>query len=155
MSEKHCWLVKQEPEDYSWEDFVRDGRTAWTGVRSFAARIHLRAMAVGDPVLFYHSGKERAVVGIATVRKAAYPDPTAEDGEWVCVDLAPVKSLPDRVELAAVKARTSLQGIGLVRQSRLSVMPLKPGEFRELLAMGGAAEQEISAPESARRKSRA
>jgi predicted RNA-binding protein with PUA-like domain len=136
MSEKHCWLVKQEPEDYSWTDFERDGSTAWTGVRSFQARNNLRAMKVGDSVLFYHSGKERAVVGVAKVRKAAYADSTAEEGDWSCVDLAPVKALPQPVELAKIKARKSLREIALVRQSRLSVMPLSPGEFAEIVALG-------------------
>jgi predicted RNA-binding protein with PUA-like domain len=138
MSSKHYWLVKQEPETYSWDDFRRDKGTAWTGVRSFPARKNLRAMAVGDEVLFYHSGGERAVVGLAKVRKAAYPDPTAEPGEdWVCVDLAPVRALKTPVPLATIKARPSLQNIALVRQSRLSVMPLGPEEFREILALGG------------------
>jgi predicted RNA-binding protein with PUA-like domain len=137
MSRKSCWLVKSEPEVYSWDDLVREKSTAWTGVRSFQARINLRAMAVGDPVLFYYSGKERAVVGIAKVKKAAYPDPTAEEGEWVCVDLAPVKAFKNRVDLAAIKARKTLQNLALVRQSRLSVMPIGEAEYRELLEMGG------------------
>lgn len=139
MSEKRCWLVKSEPEVYSWEDFVREKSTAWTGVRSFQARINLRGMAIGDPVLFYHSGKEKAVVGVAKVKKTAYPDATAEEGEWVCVNLAPVKAFKNHVELSAVKARKTLQNIALVRQSRLSVMPLGELEYRELLEMGGVA----------------
>ncbi len=133
---KRCWLVKQEPEDYSWDDFTRDGGTAWTGVRNFQARINLRAMAVGDAVLFYHSGKVRAVVGIAEVAQGAYPDPTATEGEWVCVDLKPKKALKQAVTLATVKSQDSLAQIALVRQSRLSVMPLEAGEFRELVALG-------------------
>jgi len=138
MSSKHYWLVKQEPETYSWDDFRRDKGTAWTGVRSYPARLNLRAMAVGDEVLFYHSGGERAVVGLAKVRKAAYPDPTAEPGEdWACVDLAPVRALKTVVPLATIKATESLQNIALVRQSRLSVMPLKAEEFREILKLAG------------------
>lgn len=137
MKEERCWLVKSEPEVYSWETFVQEKGTAWTGVRNFTARINLRAMRVGDPVLYYHSGGGKEVVGIAKVRKAAYPDPTAEEGEWVCVDLAPVKALPRSVTLTEIKARKSLQEIALVRQSRLSVMPLPPEKFREILAMGG------------------
>lgn len=137
IAKGNTWLVKQEPEDYSWDDFTRDGGTAWTGVRSFQARNNLRAMAVGDRVLFYHSGGDKAVVGIATVKRAAYADPTAEEGDWSCVDLAPVKPLPERVPLAAVKAQPELQQIALVRQSRLSVMPLKPEEFAELVRLGG------------------
>lgn len=138
MSKKRGWLVKSEPEVYSWDDFVREKGTAWTGVRSFQARINLREMAAGDAVLFYHSGKEKAVVGIAKVTKTAYPDATAEEGEWVCVDLTPVKAFKNRVELAAVKARKTLQNIALVRQSRLSVMPLGEAEYRELIEMGDA-----------------
>jgi predicted RNA-binding protein with PUA-like domain len=136
MSAKQRWLVKQEPETYSWDDFVREGGTAWTGVRNFQARINLRAMAKGDEVLFYHSGGEKAVVGLAKVARAAYPDPTAEEGEWVCVDLEPVRAFKKRVSLAEVKARPSLKDVALVRQSRLSVMPLKEAEFRELVEMG-------------------
>ncbi len=136
-AQARTWLVKQEPEDYSWEDFTRDGGTAWTGVRNFQARINLRAMAVGDRVLFYHSGGHKAVVGIAEVRRAAYPDPTAEEGEWVCVYLVPVKPLPQAVTLATVKAQPGLQEVALVRQSRLSVMPLKPEEFAALVKLGG------------------
>ncbi len=132
-------MVKSEPEVYSWEDFVREKVTAWTGVRSFQARINLRAMAVGDAVLFYYSGKERAIVGLAKVTKTAYPDETAEEGGWVCVDLAPVKAFKTRVELSAIKARKTLQNLALVRQSRLSVMPLGDVEYRELLEMGGIA----------------
>ncbi len=135
MAKKH-WLAKQEPEDYSWDDFTRDGGTAWTGVRNFQARINLRAMKEGDAVLFYHSGKVRAVVGIAEVEREAYPDPTATEGEWVCVDLRPKKALKNAVTLAQVKSRESLSQIALVRQSRLSVMPLEAAEFREIVAMG-------------------
>ncbi len=138
MKDQSCWLVKSEPEAYSWDAFKREKGTAWTGVRSFQARINLRAMAVGDPVLYYHSGGEKAVVGLAKVRRVAYPDPTAEEGEWVCVDLAPVRAFARAVTLAEIKARKSLQEIALVRQSRLSVMPLPPEKFRELVSMGDA-----------------
>src|SRR5712692_906508 len=92
-SKQGSWMVKQEPEAYSWDDLTRDGRTDWTGVRNFQARNNLRQMKVGDRVLFYHSGEQKAVVGIAQVAKAGYPDPTADDGEWVAVDINPVKSL--------------------------------------------------------------
>lgn len=135
MAKRH-WLAKQEPEDYSWDDFVRDGGTAWTGVRNFQARINLRAMREGDAVLFYHSGKVRAVVGIAEVAREAYPDPTATEGEWVCVDLRPKKPLKKEVTLAEVKGNESLAQIALVRQSRLSVMPLEAAAYRELVKMG-------------------
>jgi predicted RNA-binding protein with PUA-like domain len=131
------WLVKQEPEDYSWDDFVRDGRTAWTGVRNYAARIHLRGMQPGDAVLFYHSGESKSVVGLAQVAKAAFPDPTADEQEgWVAVELTPIEPLPNPVTLAQIKAESSLKEIGLVRQSRLSVMPLKAAEFAKIKKLG-------------------
>jgi len=135
MSKSH-WLVKQEPETYPWDQFVADGGTAWTGVRNYQARINLRAMAKGDRVLFYHSGGEKAVIGISEVAKEAYPDPTSEDGAWVCVDLIPVKKLLNPVPLARVKSEPSLAAIALVRQSRLSVMPLGAEDFKKLVAMG-------------------
>lgn len=131
------WLVKQEPDDYAWDDFVRDGRTAWTGVRNYAARNHLRAMRAGDAVYFYHSGDAKAVVGIARVVRAAYPDPTADEDGWVAVDLAPVEPLPRPVTLAQIKADPALKEIALVRQSRLSVMPLRAAEFTRLGKLGG------------------
>lgn len=136
MSKSH-WLVKQEPEAYAWDQFVLEGGTAWTGVRNYQARINLRAMAVGDRVLYYHSGGEKAVVGLCEVARAAYPDPTAEEGEWVCVDLIPVKKLLRPVPLAAVKTEPSLLQIALVRQSRLSVMPLSADAFKKIVSMGG------------------
>ncbi|MDW8308139.1 MAG: EVE domain-containing protein [Verrucomicrobiales bacterium] len=130
------WLVKQEPGEYAWADFVRDGRTAWTGVRNFQARNHLRAMRRGDLVLYYHSGEERAVVGVARVEREAYPDPTAREGDWSCVDLVPVKPLARPVTLAEIKADPALRDMPLLRQSRLSVMPLTAGQFRRLLVLG-------------------
>jgi predicted RNA-binding protein with PUA-like domain len=139
MSAKQRWLVKSEPEVYSWADFVKEGATAWTGVRNYAARLNLRAMAAGDQVLFYHSGDRKEVVGISKVKKSAYPDATAEEGEWVCVDLVPVKPFKRPVSLAKIKARKSLQHIALVRQPRLSVMPLGAKEYDEILALGGLA----------------
>lgn len=132
------WLVKQEPSDYAWSNLVRDGRTAWTGVRNPAARKNLRAMAVGDAVLFYHTGEERAVVGRARVIRAAYPDPTADGAGWVAVDLAPVGALPRPVLLATIKGEALLRAIALVRQPRLSVVPLRGPEFALLLSLGGA-----------------
>jgi predicted RNA-binding protein with PUA-like domain len=130
------WLVKQEPTEYAWADFVRDGRTAWTGVRNFQARNHLRAMKRGDPVLYYHSGADRAVVGVARVEREAYPDPTATEGDWSCVDLVPVKALARPVTLAEIKADPALKDMPLLRQARLSVMPLTAAQFRRLLALG-------------------
>ena len=130
------WLVKQEPGDYSWDDFVRDGRTVWTGVRNYAARNNLKGMRTGDSVLFYHSGESKSVVGLARVARAAFPDPTADEPGWVAVELTPVEALPKPVTLAQIKAEDSLQDIGLVRQSRLSVMPLKSAEFAKIKKLG-------------------
>ena len=129
------WLVKQEPTAYAWEEFVRDGKTAWTGVRNFQARNHLRAMAPGDRVLYYHSVTGKAVVGIAEVVRAAYPDATATEGDWSCVDIKPIEALPRPVTLEEIKLEASLADIGLLRQSRLSVMPLKKSEFDTILKL--------------------
>jgi predicted RNA-binding protein with PUA-like domain len=131
------WLAKSEPETYSWDDLVREGRTAWTGVRNYAARNNLKAMSVGDEVLFYHSGESKSVVGIARVAKAAFPDPTADEPGWVAVELTPVKPLPRPVTLAQIKADASLKEIELVRQSRLSVSPVRPAEFARIRKLGG------------------
>jgi predicted RNA-binding protein with PUA-like domain len=132
---KSFWLVKQEPSDYSWSDFVADDGTSWTGVRNFAARNNLRRMSKGDHVLFYHTGEEKAVVGIAKVTRTAYCDTTARDGDWSAVDLAPVKRLARPVTLAEIKAKPQLKNIALVRQSRLSVMPLGAKEFTLIVQM--------------------
>ena len=134
---KSFWLVKQEPSSYSWSDLVADGETSWTGVRNFSARNNLRKMRTNDEVLFYHSGEEKAVVGIARVTRTAYPDSTAKEGDWSTVDLAAVKPLARPVTLREIKANSRLKGIVLVRQSRLSVMPLAEPEFREIVNMGG------------------
>jgi Uncharacterized conserved protein len=132
---KKYWLVKQEPSAYSWDDFVREGKTSWTGVRNFTARNNLRAMRVGDEVLFYHSVTDKAVVGIARVVRAAYPDPTAKEGDWSAVDLAPVKALRNPVGLEQIKAQPKLRNISLVRQSRLSVHALSPAQFRDIVRL--------------------
>ncbi|MCX7865787.1 EVE domain-containing protein [Limisphaera sp. VF-2] len=129
------WLVKQEPGEYSWADFVAEGGTAWTGVRNYQARNHLRAMRKGDWVAFYHSGSERAVVGLARVRREAYPDPTAREGDWVAVDLEPVKPLARPVTLAEIKSDPELRNMALVRQSRLSVLPVTAAQWKRLLAL--------------------
>jgi len=133
---KNFWLVKQEPSSYSWSDFVADRETSWTGVRNFAARNNLRKMQEGDGVLFYHSGEEKAVIGTAKVTRPASPDPTAKEGDWSTVDLAAVKPLHRPVTLREIKGNSRLKGIPLVRQSRLSVMPLSEAEFREITGMG-------------------
>jgi len=135
---KNYWLVKSEPDAYSWSDLVADGKTSWTGVRNFSARNNLRSMRVGDEVLFYHSVTDKAVVGVTKVVRAAYPDPTAKEGDWSAVDLAPIKPLRDPVALDQIKARRRLKDISLVRQSRLSVHRLSAEEYREILALAKA-----------------
>ena len=130
------WLVKQEPEAYSWDDLVRDRGTEWAGVRNFQARNNLRKMKVGDRVLFYHSGEQKAVVGIAQVARAAYPDPSADEAQWVAVDIKPAKPLGAPVPLTTIKAEPKLANMLLVRQSRLSVMPVTKEEFKTIVAQG-------------------
>jgi predicted RNA-binding protein with PUA-like domain len=130
---KQYWMVKQEPTAYSWEQFVADGGTAWTGVRNYQARINLNAMRVGDEVLFYHSVVGKEIVGIAKVSREAYPDPTADGEGWVCVDLAPVRPLPASVTLAEIKKTPQLENLKLLRQSRLSVMPVTSEEYKAIL----------------------
>src|SRR5216684_5755582 len=128
------WLVKQEPEAYSWTDFVKDGGTAWTGVRNFSARNNLRAMKVGDLVFFYHSG-EKLVVGLAQVQKEAYADPTAKEGDWSCVDLKPVKPLKTPVSLEQIRSDKILRNNPLVSRPRLSVVPVAADQFERLLQL--------------------
>jgi predicted RNA-binding protein with PUA-like domain len=130
------WLVKSEPDKYSWDDLVRDGWTYWDGVRNHAARNHLAAMRKGDLVLYYHSNEGKEVVGIARVRKEAYSDPTADDERWVVVDLEPARPFAEAVTLATIKADAKLREIALVRQSRLSVMPIVKPAFDRILALG-------------------
>lgn len=129
------FLVKSEPETYSWQQFSKDGKTMWEGVRNYAARIHLRAMKTGDLVLFYHSGEERSVMGISKVVKEAYQDPTTKE-DWSVVDLAVHSALHKPVPLSAIKAEKKLKNIYLVRQGRLSVMPLEKNEFDLIVKMG-------------------
>jgi predicted RNA-binding protein with PUA-like domain len=131
-------MVKSEPAAYSWETFVKEGHAAWTGVRNFQARNNLRAMRKGDPVLFYHSVTGKEVVGIAKVAKEAYRDPTASEGDWDCVDLVPWKALKHPVTLDAIKASKPLEKIALLRQSRLSVMPVSAVEFAEIKRLASA-----------------
>ena len=133
---KQYWLVKSEPGAYSWADFTRDVTTEWTGVRNFQARNHLRAMRVGDEVLFYASVTTKAVQGVARVSRAAFPDPTAAQGDWSAVALSVSRPLARPVELAAIKAEPALAGIALLRQSRLSVLPLAPAEFARIVELG-------------------
>lgn len=130
------WLVKSEPFKYSWEQFNKDGRTFWDGVRNYQARNNLREMAVGDLVMFYHSNEGKCVVGIAKVVKESYQDPTTDDTNWVVVDLSPVETLKTPVTLETIKKDEFLKDISLVRQGRLSVMPLKQEEFDRIIELG-------------------
>lgn len=130
------WLVKSEPDVYGYEHLVKDGKTRWDGVRNYQARNNLRAMKVGDLCLFYHSNIGLEVVGIAKVVREHYPDPTAEKGDWSSVDLAPVKPFTRPVTLVEIKQRPELQQLLLVRNARLSVMPVSPEEFSVILKMG-------------------
>jgi predicted RNA-binding protein with PUA-like domain len=134
---KNFWLVKQEPSDYSWSNFVADSATSWTGVRNYAARNNLRRMSKGDEVLFYHTGEDKAVVGIAKVARTAYRDATAKEGDWSAVDLVPIEPLRRPVTLREIKAKPALKKIALVRQSRLSVMPLAAKDFETIVQMAG------------------
>jgi predicted RNA-binding protein with PUA-like domain len=130
------WLVKSEPEAYSFADLVRDGKTAWTGVRNYAARLHLNGMKKRDRVLFYESVTTKAVVGIAEVTRPAFPDTTATEAGWVAVELKAVAALPAAVTLPRIKAEPKLKDIALLRQSRLSVMPLRREEFELIAKLG-------------------
>jgi predicted RNA-binding protein with PUA-like domain len=129
------WLVKSEPSTYAWETLVKERRTRWDGVRNFQARNNLQAMEKGDLCLFYHSGVEPAVVGIAKVVRASYPDPTGDDPRWVAVDLAPHRALEAAVTLAALKADPRTRGMALLRQGRLSVSPVTAPEFAAVLEL--------------------
>jgi predicted RNA-binding protein with PUA-like domain len=131
------WLVKSEPDAFSWDQQVANGIEPWTGVRNHAAKNNLRAMRAGDRAFFYHSNVGKEIVGIVEVAREAYPDPTAGDGDWVCVDMRAVGPMPRPVGLAAIKAEPALEGIALVRQSRLSVMPVSPEHWAVICRMGG------------------
>jgi predicted RNA-binding protein with PUA-like domain len=129
------WLVKSEPETYSWDDLVRDGKTDWTGVRNFAARLHLNAMQRGDRVFFYHSGESKSIVGLAEVAKTAFPDTTADEPGWVAVELMAVEPLARAVSLQEIKTEKPLAHMALIRLSRLSVQPVTSAEFAHILKM--------------------
>lgn len=133
---KQYWLVKSEPFKYSWDDFVKEGQTMWNGVRNYAARNNMRAMSVGDQVLFYHSNEGLCVVGIAEVVTTAYQDPTTEDTNWCVVDLKPIKKLKNPVTLKEIKEDPELEGISLVRLGRLSVHSITPQEFKHIVKKG-------------------
>jgi predicted RNA-binding protein with PUA-like domain len=134
---RRYWLVKQEPTKYSFDQLVADGGTMWDGVRNFQARNNLQAMRAGDRVLFYHSVVGTAVVGVCEVAKEAYPDPTTGEPGWVAVDLVPLRKLKRPVTLEQIKAEKALRDIPLLRQSRLSVMPLEKAAFDAIVALGG------------------
>jgi predicted RNA-binding protein with PUA-like domain len=130
------FLVKSEPYKYSFEALTKDKKTTWDGVRNFEARNNLRAMKKGDLLLFYHSNEGKAVVGVAKVVRTAYPDPTAKEGDWSVVDVAPVKGLREPVSLDAIRSDTKLENMQLLRRSRLSVVPVTPAEFTRVLELG-------------------
>ena len=133
------WLLKTEPDAYSWDDQVKKGAKgdAWTGVRNFAARKHLQAMKKGEQAFFYHTGDEKQVVGIVEIIREAYPDKTDEKGVFVCVDTKAVKPFPKPVTLADIKAEPKLKGMVLVREPRLSVQPVTDEEWKAICRMGG------------------
>ncbi len=131
----HYWLMKSEPDVFSYDDLVKKGRELWDGVRNYTARNNLRAMKKGDLALFYHSNIDKAVVGIAKIVKEAYQDPTTEEIQWVCVDVAPVEKLKHPVSLAAIKANPKLAEMKIIKQSRLSVIDVTKEEFDEIVRM--------------------
>jgi len=131
------WLVKSEPSTYSWDQFVKDKQTVWSGVRNYAARLHLRAMKKGDDVLFYHSNEGTEIVGIAKVLKEAYRDPTTEDDKWVAVDIKPKRKLKKPVSLSQIKQDKRLHQMALVRIGRLSVQPVSEKEWKVIMELSG------------------
>jgi predicted RNA-binding protein with PUA-like domain len=133
------WLVKQEPTKYPFSQLQKDKVTRWDGVRNYQARNNLRTMKKGDQVLYYHSVEGKAIVGLCVVSREAYPDPTADEGDWSVVDLRAVRAFPRPVSLELIKTTPSLKNIALLKQSRLSVMPVTSAEFTTLLKLGGAA----------------
>jgi predicted RNA-binding protein with PUA-like domain len=136
-SKRQYWLVKSEPDAFSWDQQVAHGVEPWTGVRNHTAKLNLKAMRLGDLAFFYHSNVGKEIVGIVEVAREAYPDPTAEDGDWVCVDMRAVAPIPQPVTLVAIKAAPRLAEFALVRQSRLSVMPVAKPHWDLLCRMGG------------------
>jgi predicted RNA-binding protein with PUA-like domain len=131
------WLVKSEPDAFGWSDQVANGVEPWTGVRNHAAKLNLKAMRLGDRAFFYHSNVGKEIVGVVEVVREAYPDPTAEDGDWVCVDVRAVGPMPTPVTLAQIKADPALEGFLLIRQSRLSVVPVSEAHWAYICGLGG------------------
>jgi len=138
QSVKQFWLVKSEPSAYSWDNLIADGETSWTGVRNYTARNNLRTMRKGDAVFFYHSVEGKEIVGIAKVAREAYPDPTAKEGDWSALDIAPEKPLSRPVTLDEIKRNPKLKEMALLRLSRLSVQPVARAQFDEVLRMAKA-----------------
>ena len=131
------WLVKSEPTEYSFADLVRDKKTVWTGIRSFEARNNLRAMKKGDLVFYYHTGDEKRIVGLAKVIRVAYSDPSADEGDWSVVDIAPLRALEKPIELSVIKADKKLADFALIKRGRLSVVPISEAHFQHLARLGG------------------
>ena len=131
------WLVKSEPNSYSWDDLVKEGKTCWSGVRNYAARLHLRNMKKGDEVFFYHSNEGTNIVGIAKAMKEHYPDPTTDDERWEAVDLKPYKKLKKTVDLETIKKDKRLSNMALVRIGRLSVQPVTDKEYEIIMQLAG------------------
>ncbi|MDG6094562.1 EVE domain-containing protein [Acetobacter sp. AN02] len=136
-SGRSYWLVKSEPDAFSWDEQVARKVEPWTGVRNHQAKNNLAAMKNGDLAFFYHSNVGREIVGIVEIVREAYPDPTAEDGKWVCVDVRAVGPVPKPVTLAQMKADPELSSLALIRQSRLSVVPVSSGEWNHICSLGG------------------
>ena len=137
MTKRKHWLVKSEPNAYSYQDLERDGRTVWDGVRNNQAALYLKDMKVGDRLLYYHSNEGLAVVGIAAVVRESYLDPSDKAGRFVAVDIAPVRPMPDPVTLKTMKATPALSGMAMFRQFRLSVSPVTDAEWKTILKLGG------------------
>ncbi len=135
MARKY-WLLKTEPGEYSWARLASEKRGTWDGVRNYAARNHLREMKKGDYALFYHTGREKAVVGVAEIVREHYPDPTSDGGDFSAVDVKPVKGLSEPVTLARIKSEQALSAMVLVKRARLSVQPVLAAEFKKILSMG-------------------
>jgi predicted RNA-binding protein with PUA-like domain len=133
------WLLKSEPSTFSWQTLVAEGETTWDGVRNHQAKRNLASMAVGDKALFYHSMSDKAVVGVCTISQSAYADPTDETGRWVAVSVVPVRALKQWVSLATIKAHPDLQDVALIKQSRLSVVPLTQEAFETIVSLGNNA----------------
>ena len=135
-NKKSFWIIKQEPSQYSWKQFEKDRETYWDGVRNYQARNNLKNMKKGDNLLFYHSVVGKEIVGIAEVTREAYPDPTTDDERWVVIDLKPIKPFKVPVTLEEIKAHKELSEIALIKQARLSVIPITKKEFQILLKLG-------------------